>query len=376
MTNRIDQLVGIRFFFCALVIFDHCELPAWPPTVLNIRLGTAQSVDMFFVLSGFILTYVYGEKLKNFEPWKAIDFIWMRFIRVYPTILFILTSFLGLIGLCKILNIPYNQEFYTWRTFFLQLFLLNGIGIPDSGGWNFPSWTTSTQFFASIAFPFIIVVVKRLSVRASIIASIAIMATMLLLAIYINDGETFLLPLKLNMTRVLSRFTFGCLAYNIVQTKFLRKWSHYLAPITLFIFFALATQRHGGLFNAVFTLLLCCFALFLVNDSTSFVSRFMKSKWMMFFGSASFSIYLIQNLVFVIMSGVYRKIPALEVFAKEQYWGMGHFAIILTFSTIFGVTISKCIELPANKFLRRFKPSQFLRSAPNKTRATSKVSSV
>src|SRR5207248_4950980 len=47
------------------------------------------AVDLFFFLSGFVLTHVYGRRLTDGKSWPAIGrFLWARFCRIYPASLF------------------------------------------------------------------------------------------------------------------------------------------------------------------------------------------------------------------------------------------------------------------------------------------------
>jgi peptidoglycan/LPS O-acetylase OafA/YrhL len=87
----IRQLTGIRFVAAAWVLLYHLQGPLNNLGLLGIpvfddvlRVGRL-GVDLFFALSGFILTHTYltrlGPKLKGRA---TVDFWWLRLARVYP----------------------------------------------------------------------------------------------------------------------------------------------------------------------------------------------------------------------------------------------------------------------------------------------------
>lgn len=87
----IRQLTGIRFVAAAWVLLYHLQGPLNTLGVLSIpilpevmRVGRL-GVDLFFALSGFILTHTYLTRLgPRLAGRKTIDFWWLRLARVYP----------------------------------------------------------------------------------------------------------------------------------------------------------------------------------------------------------------------------------------------------------------------------------------------------
>lgn len=98
--RKLDGLQVLRALAASAVVFEHVafharlgrvpvECPRW------FELGHL-GVDLFFVLSGFIIVHVHGDDIGR--PERARDYAWRRFARVWP-LLAILTTFKLLAGL-------------------------------------------------------------------------------------------------------------------------------------------------------------------------------------------------------------------------------------------------------------------------------------
>lgn len=87
-----ESLSGLRFLCALMVVFHHTLYHFQPNSfLLNLQLGNG-SVTLFFVLSGFVLFYRFGN---DFDIRK---FYLSRFIRLYPLYWFSLILFFVLVG--------------------------------------------------------------------------------------------------------------------------------------------------------------------------------------------------------------------------------------------------------------------------------------
>src|SRR5687768_14460819 len=89
--NHIPALTSLRFFAAFYVLVFHSGGPALtdsgrlPALLDNFLMNGYLGVTFFFVLSGFILTYVYYGKLMTQE--ETTRYAAARFARVYPVYL-------------------------------------------------------------------------------------------------------------------------------------------------------------------------------------------------------------------------------------------------------------------------------------------------
>lgn len=140
---KLDQLTSLRFFAAAMIVILHIQaLGLFGITTTGIAWG--QGVSFFYVLSGFILSYVYP----NLEERGAIARFWRaRVARIWPA--HIATFALGFWLLS-----------YQWETgTALANLLMVHAWTPLSKyffSYNAVSWSVSVEFLFYIAFPFLV----------------------------------------------------------------------------------------------------------------------------------------------------------------------------------------------------------------------------
>lgn len=139
-TLKLDQLTSLRFFAESMIVISHSR-GLFGITHLDFN---GQGVSFFFVLSGFILAYVYP----SLNEWSKIkQFIRGRIARIWPAYL---VSFL--LGFWLL---HYNLEIQKVAAFLLMI----QSWIPMSAyyfSYNAVSWSVATEFFFYLMFPLVI----------------------------------------------------------------------------------------------------------------------------------------------------------------------------------------------------------------------------
>jgi peptidoglycan/LPS O-acetylase OafA/YrhL len=109
-------------------------------------------VDLFFVLSGFIMFQTYSTSLVNMTQVKA--FMIKRFFRLYPLHITTMASIFVLevsreFIIPAVTSIPANGYFQDGfgLSAILNILLLQGMGISDNAFFNVPSWSISVEFW-------------------------------------------------------------------------------------------------------------------------------------------------------------------------------------------------------------------------------------
>lgn len=141
---RLEQLTGLRFVAAALVFLSHIKVDAFQPTLEGILGQGFVGVSFFFVLSGFIMSHSYKERLSTGSISRGRYYL-LRLARIYPlhlltTIPFVVAAlFSGSLDLLKALACLFLVQ--SW--------------IPSSGVYfylNGPSWSLCNEMFFYAAF--------------------------------------------------------------------------------------------------------------------------------------------------------------------------------------------------------------------------------
>jgi peptidoglycan/LPS O-acetylase OafA/YrhL len=146
--STLTALTGARFFAAVAVVIGHYIQRFGAPAAIfpAVFLG-AVSVAFFYLLSGYILTYNYGEK-----SFRWADFFQARVARVYPT--YVLGLALGTIAM--ILE-GKRFDLITCVAWVANLLALqNYIPLGKFHQFNSPAWSICCEFFFYALFPMIL----------------------------------------------------------------------------------------------------------------------------------------------------------------------------------------------------------------------------
>ena len=150
--TSLDTLRGVAALGIILWHFPfYFGLKPFPDIFLPFYNNGQVCVDLFFVLSGFVLTYVYGSQLENFGALR--EFVVRRLARLYPLHFVTLLATACLIALSD--RAAYPMFIYpenNLKHFFLNIGLLQYIGLEDGFSYNAPSWSISTEFWVNMLF--------------------------------------------------------------------------------------------------------------------------------------------------------------------------------------------------------------------------------
>ena len=173
---QIPALTGIRAIAAYLVFFHHFPVSQWVRGDFDYFREFHIGVTLFFVLSGFLITYRYRDALQLNHKW-LITYFQNRFARIYPL-------YFVLIVLTLIIVQASGEFTITWREWFLNLTLVKGFfdqykfyGIAQS--W---SLTVEECFYASAPLIFL---ASRKGLWRPLVFFTALLAVLLALVAYV-----------------------------------------------------------------------------------------------------------------------------------------------------------------------------------------------
>gem|GEM_PF-4208853 len=200
--TQLDELTSLRFAASIAIVLHHYLFGLSVEGVFGALIHRLYlGVDMFFILSGYILMHVYHDQIRN-GRFHLGDFLRNRIARIYPIHLASLLLALWLWG-----GITPGYEILT------NVFLVQAWG-PSGGLWlNFPAWSVSAEAFAYLLFlPLAFVVVR---VNATLALGMAVGLYVLTWELVLRSGlELTELSTSYSMLRAVPEFILGLALYQ------------------------------------------------------------------------------------------------------------------------------------------------------------------
>jgi peptidoglycan/LPS O-acetylase OafA/YrhL len=305
---QLPALTGLRFFLAAHVLLFHFAPSFFGDSGFGrnlIRAGSS-AVSVFFLLSGFILTYTHLETGDSLAlPTLNVDitrFWTTRFLRIYPaySVAFILSAPFA-VAQFRVSDGHYGASFAKITVYLLML----QAWIPDLWHyWNYPAWSLSAEAFFYALFPALVVIIAARKLGDRLFLAVAWMAGLIVPILVLDRVEyQWLLaspPLHL------PEFIFGMLAGKqfianglrppLTSSRF-RRWAGPIAAIAIVLadgcgWFPPALLDHALLAPLVGIL------FFSLARNESRILAFLRWRPIVYLGEVSYGIYILQFPVF------------------------------------------------------------------------------
>jgi len=343
-TIHIPGLTGLRAFACLIVLMMHSnqmisefDFGRHLPFIHYGHMG----VDIFFLLSGYIICYVYQNFRLNFA--SSVHFLLSRFARIYPAYVFSLFFMLIIWGAAHIFDHEFsNKENWTIDAFFKNILMLQSWAFHDSGLWNTPAWSVSAEILAYLIFP-----ISTLFFRPSRLSILYFVTFTTLYIFYFSNNEKDIASSIQGVdaiVRVVLCFFAGVNLFFIFEK--LKEKIPKLDPLFMVFFIILywsigAPEEYSIVFF-VPLILLCA------KNSTGVFSQ----RVCIYFGKISYSAYIIHFPIFLILRFVYQK--SLGVF--PDHLGVLSFAFFFIFigaAAAAGALLYHFVESPMRQLIMR-----------------------
>jgi peptidoglycan/LPS O-acetylase OafA/YrhL len=256
-------------------------------------------VDFFFILSGFIMAYVYGHA---FEREVCISkyrtFLGKRIARIYPLHLFTLCACVafGILGAGSCVGGVHG--------FFTNLFLVHAWGTEHDLTWNRPSWSISAEFGFYLVFPFIARMIAATPRLLHAIAPIALFGGLVLI---VHETGTLNVTYDYALIRCILEATMGILLYQVARdpaptvkwlaTRDWVRWPILFAPLVL-----MQLHVHEVAIVAGFALMILPLAF-----ADGSLDRFLRWAPIRHAGVVSYSLYMCHFLVLIFLGKVLKR---------------------------------------------------------------------
>jgi peptidoglycan/LPS O-acetylase OafA/YrhL len=358
MPKNLKPLTALRFFAAMWVVAYNL----WPTLGRERPLLLAKGylgVDLFFILSGFILCHVYlrtfGERRFSYRA-----FLWARLARIYPTHIVTLIGFGALVYLGALLGVRAGGNVLIWPSLPAELTLTQAWGLAPLGGWNHPAWSISAEWFAYLCFPAFAAATWAGRDRPRLTALAAFV-----LAIGFEIGFQHVIGLRLTdatilwgAARILPPFAIGCGIYLLWSSQPLRS----SASAILVAAVSLAAALIGLGVGAPDWLAIALFGglIYGLASLSSAGSSVLSGAIWVYLGEVSFALYMIAvpwGLVFD--KGFHRLLHLPGETLTPAMWCLQYLGALPA-----AVGLHHLVERPAREAMRRRGPP-FSRGRPS-----------
>lgn len=304
-------------------------------------------VDIFFVLSGFILALNYGGRIRS--PRDYGTFVGYRVARIYPLHLFTLLGLLILAESSGLLGFGVNdpQRFALDYHLPLHLLMIHAWGFEESLRFNLPSWSISAEFFAYLLFPLVWWLACRTDRRTTLGLAAAACAFGSVLVLRTAFGYPDLhVATHHALVRVSGAFLAGVLVYRLFALR--RETSPpspWIAAAGLGIVVAVAWSPLADWLMPLAASLL----IYLLACGGGPVARPLESGPFLWLGRISFSIYLVHLPVFSLLGRILPREPEMDGMLKAGVLGVYVLTAIATAAACYYT-----IEVPFRHRVRRW----------------------
>jgi peptidoglycan/LPS O-acetylase OafA/YrhL len=355
--SRIDALTGIRAVAALWVVGFHFARGGLTPLHLEQAFPALNygylGVDLFFVLSGFIITYVHQRDAAALSLRSVLRFYGLRLARMYPVHLLTLCGLLVIVLVGPRIGFtPTHPEDFRAADFVYNLLLVQSWGASDDIHWNFPAWSISCEWFVYLLFPLLALGLNRIASKRQAAFWLAVETAIFVLAYVFFfhcdldnkfDGGHFS---RFALARVCLEFTAGALCYTLVAFIDVRAW-----PWTAVILAAILGTILLTATSARDLAIVGVFALTILASSVpgNLVARLLSVPPLVYLGEISYSLYMVHVPIRMTLGKLVE--PRLAVASTAGAWILGLGFCLVTLAT--AAATYHAVELPARRWLRR-----------------------
>jgi peptidoglycan/LPS O-acetylase OafA/YrhL len=369
-SGEIKALTGLRIVAAVWVVLFHFRPLLWAvapdfASALSPILDCgAQGVDLFFILSGFVLTWNYLDKMgRSWSTRETLRFLWLRLARVWPV--YLVTLHLAALWIIFTLNVGHvpseNVGTLNATSYVRQLLLVQLWYEPffDGTSWDGPAWSISAEWLAYLMFGVLVLVIFRVAraTRARSLLWLAFAASLPPLVLLLASGHMYT-PWSW-LPRIVMQFTAGALACAAVRklkpSDRTRTVAGYLSVLliavlvgVLYLFAAhpLPTVLDAsGLVDVLFLPLVVSLAI-----GSGTLPLLLSTRVLVYLGQISFSLYMVHELVHTTWNWSVKQFDL--VLTPDA---VGKFTVtgLIALAFVGAMVLYHVVEEPARRWMRR-----------------------
>ncbi len=344
--NYRPEIDGLRAIAVFSVIIYHAKIFVFGNEFLT---GGYLGVDIFFVISGYLITSIIYKEVYQNKKFSYISFYKRRIRRILPVLFFVITVSIpfaylsllpnSLINFTKsiIYSLGFSSNFYFYFSG-QEYSAVESIFNPFLHTW---SLSVEEQFY--LIFPFFFVLVFFKFQKKLILTILIVLLISFILSVFqteVNASKSFYF-IHARFWELLSGSLVACFEYKNQFNKVSKKLTNFLVNLSFvviiccFLFFDQSTKHPSYL--TLFPIISCCIIL-LFACKNQILCKILSSKLLVFLGLISYSLYLWHY----------------PIFAFYRVYFSGSAFITFFFDKIFIVTLLFSISIFSYFFIEKY----------------------
>jgi peptidoglycan/LPS O-acetylase OafA/YrhL len=360
--RMIEPLTGLRAYAAFWALSRHFFLgnayaigfgtkvdlgPAYPIAIMG-----SDAIDIFFVLSGFVITYVYRARFADGLRMSELRrYFAARLGRIYP----VHVAIIGAMAVGYSFDVlPWDNIPFDWAGLTVNLLMVQCWGFYPDLVWNRPSWTVSAEWFVYVLFPLFVVVFGSIRRARHLLLAIAAISVFYYLARWEIGGFTRGNLGPGSLMRATYGFLFGLFLHGLFRRRFLAHWNWDLVALAaIVILVAVTVLAVNGYAFPLSIYVPICLLVYSLTYARGFAARIFDNRVAVYLGEISYSIYLVHFPVLRALT--YEFGPRGAEIAAEAgqplLWllTLAMVGIVIAVATVFYYLI----ELPCRNYVKR-----------------------
>ncbi|MGP7796434.1 acyltransferase family protein [Sphingomonas sp. CLY1604] len=227
--TELRALTSLRGIAAWLVVLYHIRggIAGLPPAAEAVFAKGYLAVDVFFLLSGFVIWLTWHERLR--DPAAIPHFLQKRIARIWPLHAVMLGMAVALALLLRATG--RDDPAFPFAQLPLHLALVQNWGFTDTLRWNDPAWSISCELAAYLLFPLLVLSLDWRRVPTPVLIATAA-ALLLALHLAMNGAATLGEDIRrYGLVRCLIEFAVGSILAALYLRRPLLRWTATVAGL-------------------------------------------------------------------------------------------------------------------------------------------------
>ncbi|NMO92528.1 acyltransferase [Actinomycetospora sp. TBRC 11914] len=351
----IASLVGIRGYLALVVVAVHLApfasamMPPTTPYWTAVWHHGYVALDLFFVLSGFVISSGYRRTFARWPGWGTFGkFLWARLSRFYPIHLAVLAVMVAAVLGSRAVGheIPHGGNL-GWDLV-RQITLTSGWGGAHALTWNGPVWSLSAEWACYLVLPILLPLVLRLRSTWACVLGYVVACAIPLVAYSFLGFDDATITYEMPLPRAFGAFLAGCALCQLTHVgSRIPAWlGRVTGPLVVLTFAAIAVLAATGR-PSMLSLPIAGLVVVALAQERGAVNAFLGHRWSLLGGEYSVALFLV-HVPWILAASL-----VINPRTFPGAWGIVGTLLLLLGSFVLAVLAYRLIERPAQRWMRR-----------------------